>query len=101
MSDLELFKQKCIDWLEPLGYSITSSSMDRIFIFTRSDQYSPAIICRLNLDGRQTCELQDNHSHKLFITISTGQMAFHHPKIQKYIDTFVHYAKLAEQYPPF
>lgn len=98
MSD---FKQKCIDWLSPLGYSVSASMVDESYIFTKNDFYHPAIMCTMRLDGIQTCELYDAVTYKMGTKLTSGQIAFRHPNIQKYIDTFVHYAKLVEQYPPF
>lgn len=96
------FRDECNEWLNPLGYNINIiGAEDRCLIFSHdSDIFKPSIQCFNRLDGNKHCILVGGNL-KMFLTLSTTELMFKHPEIQKFIDTIAHYAKVCEENPPF
>ncbi len=96
----EDFKKDASQWLAPFGYTLHSSSMeDRFLVFTSPDHFA-TIDCYLHVNQSLCCRLVDN-SYKLTLKLDSGEIAFMHPDIKKYIEVFDYYGAMAERYPPF
>lgn len=91
----EEFREECEKWLEEYGYSLSSTTSDASdkaisFSFFNSKKYKyPNIICRL-IDGEKSMELSF-YTTKGFITVSTGDIMFKHPRFEWYLDLMEEY----------
>lgn len=104
MTEITSFKQECKEWLEPLNYSIHSSSHNSNEIsitFTNYiDDNSPAIICCLHGNGEKKCKLVDSNYYKYFLSLQSGDLQFKHPDILRFIELFRYYSRLAQYNEP-
>ena len=99
---LKDFRKECDDWLGPYGYTLHSSAnQGRVLVFTSIFVlHRPSIQCYFNQYDEKKCKLIST-GYKMFLHLTSGDIQFKHPNIQKYIDTMEHYAMIAEKYPPF
>ncbi len=96
------FKEDCIAWLSPLGYSLSESSIGRLTkhtFFNPADVDAPEITCYDNGESKW-CECTIRGPLYLFITITTGKLTYKHPEIKRYISYLTHYAKLCRANKP-
>lgn len=98
------FIKECEEWLAPFGYELQARSSDNKYCILSNYKYLgenyPAIECFLDDNGNKKARVSDN-SLKMFITMTTGDLQFKHPNIEKYIKVIKHYADVCENFPPF
>lgn len=97
------FKKECLEWLEPLGYGINAVSGDGTTVMLANyeslGENYPHINC-YNKGYEKTVKLIGT-DFKLFLTMVSGELAFKHEDIEKYINVMKHYADVCEAHPPF
>ncbi len=91
------FENDSDKWLNPLGYTIYSSSNGGTILTYSStdlDVHKPSITCHYNGgDGDQYCSLSGGNSMKLFITMQATKLQFRHPYIIDWINKMAMYDK--------
>lgn len=97
------FRKECEEWLNPLGYTISSHSADNMqFTFINmNSRFSPVIKCTLHPGGHKSCKVIGGFTLKMFLTLTAGDMMFKHPDIEKYIKVLTHYELVCYTHPPF
>lgn len=98
------FYDEAVQWMKTVNYSVHFHNGDKTSITFMSndlDYEYPSITCFLDENNEKRCSLSNCASFKLFLRLESGDLAFKHPNIQKYINAFVHYGELARRYPAF
>lgn len=80
----EKFIQNCDEWLNPLGFTCGISSADGSYRFYTSSTHKAGVACGIK-DGAPYCEVSGRTSWQ-FLTVSTGTLQWHHPRIMDFID---------------
>lgn len=98
---METFEEQAIKWLKPFGYSIHSHNEDKTYLmficYEKMDESYPTITCR----AKENTASLSYDGLKYFIGLKSGDIAFKHNDIERYIHVMKHYAKVCESNHPF